>query len=245
MFVAVTGVFGKDAVAEAVADAVKKFIAGEKDIKIQHIYVVDINSDMVESLQKSAKTVRQFTKLQKFMGSGPAQLDFQQPRTTDFSMFDSITPSSSPSQVLPVTTYSSTKAAATTSSSASAPASTTTLATASSTASSSSGEECPICFETITQPKHLPCKHTFCKACIDESFAKTKPACPICGAIFGVLKGTQPRGDMRTTTDYRSHLPGYGGCGVIIINYDIPDGYQSVSQLLYLYNFVIGVSVPC
>jgi len=32
----------------------------------------------------------------------------------------------------------------------------------------SSGLECPICLERFTDPKVLPCQHTFCRNCLQE-----------------------------------------------------------------------------
>ena len=56
--------------------------------------------------------------------------------------------------------------------------------------------DCPICLQTMTNPKMLPCLHTFCLECIMKSRTKIgKPTCPVCKFPFTVVKG-----------DY-SHLP--------------------------------------
>lgn len=95
-------------------------------------------------------------------------------------------------------------------------------------------ETCPICMDTLTDTKTLPqCQHSFCKDCLKRAF-DMKPACPICGVLYGELKGTQPeKGTMKVTRD-KSHLPGYEKYGTIIIEYYIPNGIQGVSSLTVL-----------
>lgn len=91
-------------------------------------------------------------------------------------------------------------------------------------------ETCPICMDTLTEKETLPkCKHSFCKDCLKRAF-EFKPACPICGVLYGKLKGTQPdKGSMKVTYEATSHLPGYERYGTIVINYYIPSGIQGVS----------------
>lgn len=91
-------------------------------------------------------------------------------------------------------------------------------------------ETCPICMDTLTDKTTLAkCKHSFCKACLKRAF-DLKPACPICGVLYGELKGTQPeRGTMKVTYEATSHLPGYEKYGTCVINYYIPSGIQGVS----------------
>ncbi|XP_055055927.2 uncharacterized protein [Misgurnus anguillicaudatus] len=89
-------------------------------------------------------------------------------------------------------------------------------------------ETCPICLETIRKAdcEMLPrCKHCFCKDCLKSAF-QVKPACPICGEIYGSLTGTQPKeGTMNYSKD-DSSLPGYEKYGTITIKYYIPNGVQ-------------------
>ncbi|XP_015765563.1 PREDICTED: E3 ubiquitin-protein ligase TRIM71-like [Acropora digitifera] len=52
--------------------------------------------------------------------------------------------------------------------------------------------ECPLCLETIKNPKTLPCLHSFCLECLDElaNFAKrqlqTTIRCPVCQTSFPI-----------------------------------------------------------
>ena len=52
--------------------------------------------------------------------------------------------------------------------------------------------ECPLCLETVKNPKTLPCLHSFCLGCLDElaSFARrqlqTTIKCPVCQTSFPI-----------------------------------------------------------
>ncbi|XP_041760139.1 E3 ubiquitin-protein ligase DTX3L [Coregonus clupeaformis] len=108
-------------------------------------------------------------------------------------------------------------------------------------------ESCPICLDTINDKykETLECKHSFCRSCLAQAF-KTKPVCPTCGAVYGQLKGTQPKGGTMTVTKERSSLSGYENYGTIVIQYLIPSGtqkeehpnpgqtYQGASRTAYL-----------
>lgn len=92
-------------------------------------------------------------------------------------------------------------------------------------------ETCPICLDLIKTADCRvlsKCKHKFCKDCLDRAF-QLKPACPMCGEIYGNLTGTQPKGGTMTVSRDRSSLPGYEKYGTIVIAYYIPSGYQGVS----------------
>ena len=43
--------------------------------------------------------------------------------------------------------------------------------------------DCSICFDRLSRPTRLPCKHLFCLACI-KRWAKVKNTCPLCKARF-------------------------------------------------------------
>ena len=53
--------------------------------------------------------------------------------------------------------------------------------------------ECPLCLETVKNPKTLPCLHSFCLECLDElaNFARrqlqTTIKCPVCQTSFPIL----------------------------------------------------------
>lgn len=102
-------------------------------------------------------------------------------------------------------------------------------------------EPCPICMEPIIAGKKetLGCKHSFCSSCLEKAF-DCKPVCPICGKVYGVLKGIQPEGMMKTTKN-PSFIPGYEEYGTIIIHYHIPSGIQKVRVL---YNLSLECILP-
>lgn len=94
-------------------------------------------------------------------------------------------------------------------------------------------EPCPICMEPIRAGKKetLGCKHSFCSSCLEKAF-DCKPVCPICGKVYGVLKGIQPEGVMKITKS-SSFLPGYEEYETIIIHYHIPSGIQKVRDITH------------
>lgn len=85
---------------------------------------------------------------------------------------------------------------------------------------------CIICMEPITNKLVLQkCKHGFCSPCIEKAMTY-KPVCPVCNTSYGVQKGNQPPGIMKVT--YVKHsLPGYEGCGSIVIEYKMNGGVQT------------------
>ena len=92
--------------------------------------------------------------------------------------------------------------------------------------------KCAICLDRLRRPKTLEfCKHTFCTACIDEHFKKAKPTCPICGSVYGKVKGTQPRdGQMTSKVEHSVIIPGYERAdGAIVIKYFFRSGIQKVT----------------
>jgi tripartite motif-containing protein 56 len=56
--------------------------------------------------------------------------------------------------------------------------------------------KCSICLDTFTNPKSLPCLHTFCQCCIQHAYKDKLPgdsvACPDCRHKFAIpLKGAE------------------------------------------------------
>jgi len=84
--------------------------------------------------------------------------------------------------------------------------------------------ECPICLDTLTNPRILKCKHVFCTKCA-ETALKHNNRCPVCKEVQGVIQGNQPEGEMRFKTTY-DRLPGYYDCGTIVIYYSFQSGIQ-------------------
>lgn len=88
-------------------------------------------------------------------------------------------------------------------------------------------ESCAICLEVTSEAtkQTLACKHSYCRDCLKTAFDH-KPVCPICGALYGPLKGTQPQGGTMSCSTQRSPLPGHEGHGTITVHYHIPNGVQ-------------------
>ena len=87
---------------------------------------------------------------------------------------------------------------------------------------------CVICMDSITDPVNLPCKHKFCRECLDGYKAKCQPKCPSCGIPYGEMKGDQPKGTMNVRELHWQHLSGFEKVGALEISYHFPDGTQKV-----------------
>eukprot|EP00063_Salmo_salar_P047628 XP_014022463.1 PREDICTED: deltex-3-like isoform X1 [Salmo salar] len=85
---------------------------------------------------------------------------------------------------------------------------------------------CPICMDIFINKEKLSCTHEFCKECLRLSVETLGPCCPVCKDVYGKVEGDQPDGTM-THTISSTNLPGFTQCGMIVINYDIPDGKQT------------------
>ena len=70
-------------------------------------------------------------------------------------------------------------------------------------------ENCPICLDTLTNPKTLRCKHVFCSGCLQKALAACNK-CPMCQEPQGMLRGNQPPGEMWFRSE-RFSVPGYEG----------------------------------
>uniref|UniRef100_A0A8C6SHC2 E3 ubiquitin-protein ligase n=1 Tax=Neogobius melanostomus TaxID=47308 RepID=A0A8C6SHC2_9GOBI len=73
------------------------------------------------------------------------------------------------------------------------------------------------------------CKHEFCEDCLERSVKSMGAMCPVCKDVFGLVEGDQPNGTMTWRTNY-TRLPGFGSCGTIEINYNIPSGTQTAKH---------------
>ncbi|KAF6722766.1 E3 ubiquitin-protein ligase DTX3L [Oryzias melastigma] len=99
--------------------------------------------------------------------------------------------------------------------------------TSSYAANFSGGKEfCSICLLPLTEKKRLKCQHEFCEECLQDALKLTGSICPLCNHVFDVLIGDQPDGNMSWTKSSHS-LPGFSGCGHIIITYSFPSGVQT------------------
>ncbi|KAM4613715.1 E3 ubiquitin-protein ligase DTX3L-like [Polymixia lowei] len=87
-------------------------------------------------------------------------------------------------------------------------------------------DNCPICMDTLTDKKKLKCSHKFCKKCLARAEQRVGPICPVCKAIYGMMEGNQPEGEMSVSYNSRS-LPGFYGFGTINITYSFPSGTQT------------------
>lgn len=89
---------------------------------------------------------------------------------------------------------------------------------------------CPICMQEkdpLSRQLLDKCEHGFCRPCITKHL-EIHGSCPICKCRYSTPLGTQPDGIMSYYTEKEQSLPGYEGLGIIVIEYDIPNGIQSV-----------------
>ena len=92
---------------------------------------------------------------------------------------------------------------------------------------------CVICREEHDHiaPKTLSCGHVFCAKCIND-WLKTKPTCPTCNTIQGIIVGNQPvGGTMKMTYSFYGHLPGSQTGGYYTIDYAFLPGNQTVRPI--------------
>ena len=91
-------------------------------------------------------------------------------------------------------------------------------------------KRCPVCLDDFDDPQSLPCRHQMCRDCLTQVRVTLKShQCPVCRVPFATAEGSQPRGGTMSTSRGNSSLPGYPGCGTIIVYYNIPGGIQGVS----------------
>ncbi|XP_066019048.1 E3 ubiquitin-protein ligase TRIM45 [Pocillopora verrucosa] len=87
----------------------------------------------------------------------------------------------------------------------------------------SKDDECVICWDAIENPEKLGCRHVFRTDSVETTLTYDNRS-PLCKERQGV-KGNQPDGKMHVNHSQQS-LPGYHGCGTIIIVYSFPSGIQ-------------------
>ncbi|CAC5395203.1 DTX [Mytilus coruscus] len=86
-------------------------------------------------------------------------------------------------------------------------------------------ENCVICLCEFDDPVELTkCNHVFCKECITEVF-RSKPSCPVCTTVYGVVFGDQPREGKATIYEEEDPLPGYRE-KTYVIYYEFESGVQ-------------------
>jgi len=100
------------------------------------------------------------------------------------------------------------------------------------------GENCSVCLCSLQEDEAVElakCHHFFHRQCITQWF-KTRPSCPECMTIYGVITGTQPPGDMSiryipiTSQQRWDGLQGYPGIDIIEITYTFPNGIQTAEH---------------
>ena len=95
-------------------------------------------------------------------------------------------------------------------------------------------QQCVVCMEDEDDPVVLKdCGHRFCRECI-VGYLKRKPACPICNQVYGDVYGDQPVNGEATVFSDLVSLPGYEKKKTWIINYQFPDGFQTVKVTSYM-----------
>uniref|UniRef100_A0A0D6R5D4 RING-type E3 ubiquitin transferase n=1 Tax=Araucaria cunninghamii TaxID=56994 RepID=A0A0D6R5D4_ARACU len=99
-------------------------------------------------------------------------------------------------------------------------------------------EECSVCLCSLHEGKIVElvkCHHLFHRKCIEEWF-KTRSTCPQCLAVYDLITGNQPPGDMSvryvcfTSQEAENGIEGYPGTDIIEITYRFPNGIQSAEH---------------
>lgn len=78
-------------------------------------------------------------------------------------------------------------------------------------------DSCPICLETLKNPRTLKCKHVFCAQCLKKALA-VNYKCPVCYEPQGVVQGNQPPGEMKSRFDRFQSVPGYEGIFMLCLS---------------------------
>ena len=217
----VPGVHGVpvDVVAECFYNATKKFCC--KPSRLSEIHFVDIQSNVVQAIDKEFKKSNVFSE-----GDNPSVGGYDDQRAHRSA--GGMSTRASPGGASYAQAASSTGHKSTRSPDRSSPATRVSPDRSGASGSQPNTDDCAICMDTPKKPKKLmKCGHIFCSDCIKKSFAM-KPVCPICGAVYGEITGTQPvNGQMSHRKNYM-RLEGYKNCDTIEIIYYFPPGTQTV-----------------
>ena len=111
-------------------------------------------------------------------------------------------------------------------------------------------DECAICLESLNTPSDYDlnpnadvqcvsadilqlrvCKHIFHRICLQRLYESGTSQngclrCPTCKTIHGIMKGNQPEGGTMNVSTCTNDIPGYPGCGSIVIVYNFTSGTQ-------------------
>ena len=93
--------------------------------------------------------------------------------------------------------------------------------------------ECTICCQPVGSEVSVSlsvCGHKFHQTCIQAMLANQAGdqhiQCPHCRTIHGVKTGNQPEGGEMSYKKSDEDVPGYPGCGMIMVKYSFKDGIQ-------------------
>lgn len=99
-------------------------------------------------------------------------------------------------------------------------------------------EDCSICLTTLQESPSvtlMKCRHSYHRECI-ESWFKSRPTCPECLTVYGIITGSQPPGEMHVnyitygSKRPNSRLEGYPHTDIIQITYRLPSGIQAAEH---------------
>jgi len=94
-------------------------------------------------------------------------------------------------------------------------------------------QSCSICCDPLSSAESVSlaiCGHKFHSSCIQQLIShqagQQHIQCPLCQTIHGVKTGNQPAGGKMMFRKHSAPLPGYQGCGMIVIKYIMESGVQ-------------------
>eukprot|EP00249_Psilotum_nudum_P022170 c28402_g1_i1 orf=50-1366(+) len=102
----------------------------------------------------------------------------------------------------------------------------------------SESKDCSICLSSLAEQSAVilaKCKHSFHRRCIELWFM-SRPSCPECLTVYGIIIGSQPPGEMHVqiisygSEEAKCGLAGYPNTDVIKIMYRFPSGIQTAEH---------------